>query len=100
MDVSDIDNAGFQTPILFVIFNRPSTTKLVFNQIKKIKPTKLFIAADGPRAGNQDDAVKSLQARKIIDEIDWNCDVFTLFRGENMGCGKAVSSAINWFLLL
>ena len=47
MDANNAENVEFQTPILFIIFNRPSTTKLVFNQIKKIKPKKLFIAADG-----------------------------------------------------
>ncbi|KKQ10956.1 MAG: nucleotide-diphospho-sugar transferase [candidate division TM6 bacterium GW2011_GWF2_36_6] len=97
MDASDVENIGFQTPVLFIIFNRPSTTKLVFNQIKKVKPKKLFIAADGPRPGNLNDVVNCSKARKIVNEIDWNCQVYTLFRDENLGCGRAVSSAINWF---
>lgn len=89
--------SALQTPILFIIFNRPITTKQVFNQIKKARPAKLFISADGPRAGNIDDSINCLQARKIIDEIDWECEVKMLFRNENLGCGKSVSSAINWF---
>ncbi len=43
------------------------------------------------------DAINCSQARKVINEIDWDCQISTLFRNENMGCGKAVSSAINWF---
>ncbi|HOK63602.1 MAG TPA: hypothetical protein PLE17_06900, partial [Soehngenia sp.] len=27
----------------------------------------------------------------------WNCEVKTLFREKNLGCGKAVSQAITWF---
>lgn len=90
-------NNQFQTPILFIVFNRPISTKLVFDQIKNIKPTKLFIAADGPRPENPNDVFNCAQVRKIVEEIDWECEVFTLFRNENLGCGRAVSSAINWF---
>ena len=38
------------TPVLFLIFNRPNTTVRVFSQIKKMKPRKLYLAADGPRS--------------------------------------------------
>lgn len=46
---------AFKTPVLFVIFNRPEETRMVFNKIKKLRPDKLFIDADGPRDGNLDD---------------------------------------------
>ncbi len=39
----------FNTPILFIVFNRPDVTQLVFNEIKKIKPAQLFISADAAR---------------------------------------------------
>ena len=35
-------------PVLFCIYNRLEYTKKTFQQIKKAKPKKLFIAADGP----------------------------------------------------
>jgi hypothetical protein len=85
------------TPVLFIIFNRPECTKAVFAQIRKVKPKQLFIAADGPRASYPNDFELCLQTRKIIEKIDWECDVKTLFRDENLGCGKAISEAITWF---
>jgi hypothetical protein len=85
------------TPVLFIIFNRPDYTKKVFAQIRKVKPTQLFIAADGPRASHPNDVKLCLQTRKIIEKIDWDCDVKTLFRDENLGCAKGVSGAITWF---
>lgn len=85
-----------KVPILFVIFNREDTTKVVFEQIKQYKPTSLFIAADGPR--NEAEAAVCARTREyVIKNIDWECDVQTLFREKNLGCGKAVSSAISWF---
>jgi hypothetical protein len=86
-----------QTPILFLIFNRPDTTKAVFESIKSIKPLKLYIAADGARGNKLGEDLLVEETRAIIQSIDWDCEVKTLFRKENLGCKVAVSSAIDWF---
>jgi hypothetical protein len=85
------------TPVLFIIFNRPNCTKAVFAQIRNAKPKQLFIAADGPRITKPDEDLLCNQTRKIVADIDWECEVKELFSEENMGCGRAVSRAINWF---
>lgn len=87
----------FTTPILLIIFNRPRETEKVFEAIRKIKPLELFIAADGPRKGNESDLGECAQVRRIVDAIDWPCRVETLFQKENLGCGLGVATAINWF---
>ena len=88
----------FDTPVLFIIFNRPETTSLVFEQIKKVQPKYLFIAADGPRSNMPGELELCNAAREIVlNGIDWDCKIKTLFRTENAGCKKAVSKAINWF---
>lgn len=86
------------TPILFLVFNRPETTQKVFDRIRQIRPKQLFVAADGPRQDRPEEKVKTDEVRKIItDNIDWDCEVKTLFREQNLGCGKAVSEGITWF---
>uniref|UniRef100_UPI0040481839 nucleotide-diphospho-sugar transferase n=2 Tax=Bacteroidota/Chlorobiota group TaxID=68336 RepID=UPI0040481839 len=85
------------SPILFIVFNRPETTKEVFESIRKARPTKLYIAADGPREFRHDEAILCNEVRKIIQNVDWSCEVKTLFREKNMGCKLGVSSAIEWF---
>jgi hypothetical protein len=88
----------FDTPILYLIFNRPDLVEVTFSAICEIKPKKLFIAADGPRLDNLDDVLNCMLARQyVLSKIDWECDVKTLFRDTNFGCGIAVSSAISWF---
>lgn len=87
----------FDTPILFIVFNRPDVTGIVFNEIKKAQPKQLFIAADGPRLNRPSDLELCNETRSIINQIDWPCEVKTLFREQNLGCGNAVSSAITWF---
>ncbi len=93
-----MENVFFDIPILFLVFNRPETTIHVFNEIKKIKPKKLYVASDGPRYGNYNDTEKCGQVKSIIEKgIDWDCKVKTLYRESNLGCKIAVSSAIDWF---
>lgn len=85
------------TPILFLIFNRPNETRIVFNRIREIKPKQLFVAADGPRAHVFEDKINCALTRDIIKEIDWPCEIKTHFNEKNLGCGKSVSGSISWF---
>lgn len=84
-------------PILFMIFNRPDTTKGVFEAIRKAKPPKLFVAADGPRPNKPGEWEKCQKVREIATAVDWDCEVKTLFRDTNLGCKVGVSRAIDWF---
>lgn len=90
-------NYKVQSPLLFIIFNRPDVTFLVFEQIKNVKPVKFYIAADGPREENPGDIALCEQARSITQMIDWDCQVKTLFSEANKGCKVGVVTAIDWF---
>ncbi|RYC71473.1 nucleotide-diphospho-sugar transferase [Spirosoma sordidisoli] len=87
----------FDTPILLVWFNRPDNASRVFDQIKKLKPSKLYVAIDGPREGNITDQIGTDGCKRLLSEIDWPCNLQTLIREKNAGCGLGVSSAISWF---
>ncbi len=88
---------NFNIPVLLLIFNRPDVTQRTFNSIKAVNPKFLFVAADGPRPGRADDTINCKLTKAIIDQVDWDCEVKTLYREENLGCGFAVCSAISWF---
>ena len=60
-------------PVVFMIFNRPDVTQRVFNEIRKARPSKLFIIADGPR--NQAEVARCEATRSIVETIDWECEV-------------------------
>jgi hypothetical protein len=88
----------FNTPILYIIFNRLDTVKQTFPKIKEQKPKQLFIAADGPRVDRVGEFNKCKEVRDwVLNQIDWECDLHTLFRDENLGCGKGPAEAITWF---
>ncbi len=87
----------YDIPILFVIFKRKETALKSFQQIKATKPQKLYIAGDGARVDVGGEVEKVKETRQaILDAIDWECDVRTLFREHNLGCSEGVYSAINW----
>lgn len=86
----------FETPILFIIYNRPDTTHYVFETLRKIQPKKLYIFADGPNMSSQSDITLCLQTR-AVPFISWDCEVKWWKVPENMGVRKGVSAAIDWF---
>ena len=60
-------NKAFDTPILFLIFNRPDTTEKVFQRIRDIQPRQLFISADGPRENKIGEDRLCVEARKVFE---------------------------------
>ena len=88
----------FETPILLLVYNRLEPLQSVINILRKIQAKNLFIVADGPDSHKKNDKQRCDILREYLTEsIDWNCNVHTLFRNENLGCGQGVSQGINWF---
>lgn len=79
-----------------IFFNRPETLSIVFEEIKKVKPKKLFLVQDGPRENNSSDNEKIEQCRSIVERVDWECDVYKNYSDKNLGCGLRPYTGINW----
>ena len=86
-----------KSPVLFLVFNRPESTRQVFEAIRAARPTKLYISADGPRAGRAEEARLCAEVRGIANFVDWPCEVKTLFQETNLGCKTGVARGITWF---
>ncbi len=84
------------TPVVFIIFNRPDKVKAVFERIRMAKPQKLFIIADGPRKNIATDIEKCKLCRKIVENIDWDCNVYRNYSDKNLGCGIRPASGLDW----
>ena len=90
----------FETPVALFIFNRPDTTRRVFQAIAQVQPAKLLLIADGPRAKNPSDATACPEVRDIVSRVDWPCEVFTNFAESNLGCQERMISGLNWVFSL
>jgi hypothetical protein len=65
--------------------------------IRAARPQRLCVAADGPRDCKAGEAQLCAEVRRLATDVDWPCEVRTLFRERNLGCRHAVNSAITWF---
>jgi hypothetical protein len=83
-------------PIAFIVFNRPDKTARVLAEIAKAKPGKLFVIADGPRTNYPDDVEKCSAVRKLINQVDWECEVLKNYSDVNLGCGLRPATGIRW----
>jgi hypothetical protein len=83
-----------ETPVAFIIFNRPDRTERVFAAIAKARPAKLLVVADGPRDPGEREQCH--EARSIIERVDWDCEILTNYSDTNLGCKRRVSSGLDW----
>lgn len=87
-----------KTPILLITFNRPDHVRRVLTEIRKQKPTELYVCQDGAREGNENDKIKCQEVRDVIKElVDWSCNLHTLYQEKNLGCGPGPVAGISWF---
>lgn len=84
-------------PILVMGFNRPELLAKLVDRLREVQPSRVYLAIDGPRPERAGEAELVAQSRSIANQIDWDCDVTTLFQETNLGCGLGVSTAISWF---
>lgn len=83
-------------PVALIFFNRDDTLKSVFEQVRKAKPSKLFLIQDGARENREDDIEGIAACRKVVENVDWECEIYKNYSEENLGCGRRVSSGISW----
>lgn len=87
--------ANIDVAVLLLFFNRPEQTSQVFEQIKKARPSKLFLYQDGPREGRGDE--KGIEGcRKVVEDIDWDCDVHRKYQEKNYGCDPSEYISQKW----
>ncbi len=86
----------FKTPVLLIIYNRIEDTHNLFQVVRKVKPSKLYFAADGHNKNVEGDYVNCLRTRSVIMP-EWECELNKKISEEHLGKAKHIFSAITWF---
>ena len=82
------------TPIAFIVYKRPDTTRRVFETIRKARPPRLYLIADGPKTPEL--RFKCREVRQIVEDgIDWDCDLKQVYSETNLGLAKRVQTGLD-----
>lgn len=82
-------------PVALIIYRRPRSTARVMEALRRARPDRLFMIADGPRADRPDDAERCAAARGVAEQVDWPCEVTRIYAVEHMGLRSRVESGLN-----
>ena len=80
--------------VLILFFNRPDHLGKVFDEVRKARPSKLFLYQDGPRGKRDMPGIEA--CRRIVENIDWECDVQRLYQERNYGCDPSEYISQKW----
>ncbi len=92
----EIKKSNIDIAVLILFFNRPLQLAKVFEQVKKARPSRLYLFQDGARDGREDDIVNIQKCREVVSDIDWECEVFTNYQERNNGCDPSEYLAQKW----
>lgn len=84
------------TPIMLLFFNRPDAVAKSFGWVRMVKPSKLFLVQDGARKGNEEDIKRIKACRDIVENIDWECEVYKNYSDINLTCDEREFTGIDW----
>ena len=82
--------------VLLLFFTRSDTFQKVFDEVKKARPSRLFLYQDGPR--DERDLAGIEACRQIVsdEQIDWECDVRRNYLEHNQGCDPSGFRSHRW----
>lgn len=84
------------TPVVLIAFCRPDVTRRTLQAMRQVQPARVFVVADGPRPGREDDARNCAAVRAAIEEIDWPCTVQRRYAEANLGLEANVELGLDW----
>ena len=86
----------FDVPVLLIAYNRVELTRRLIDELRKQNVSKIYFAVDGSRSIDSDSAAVN-EVKKLVANFDWGCEIHTHFQDVNLGCKRAVISALDWF---
>src|SRR2546421_9771448 len=88
------DRIGRRSAVAFFVYRRPHLARLAFASIRRSRPERLYFIADVSKDPSEDESCAL--ARKLIAEIDWDCDVRSHIADRHLGCARRIASGVTW----
>lgn len=83
--------------VLLLFHARPDNFSKVWDEVRKARPSRLFLYQDGPREG-KDDMPGIMECRRLVSDesIDWQCEVHRNYQEKNYGCDPSGYMSQRW----
>lgn len=85
-----------ETAVAIVFFNRLEPLKKLVARLAEVRPPRVYLISDGPRANRVGEGRLVETCREFMRSLPWNCEVLENFAETNMGCRKRVTSGLDW----
>ena len=82
--------------VLLLFFNRADTFQLVFDEVRKARPSRLLLYQDGPRGEKDMAGIEACRRIVSDDNIDWECEVHRNYLTVNPGCDPSGFRSHQW----
>ena len=82
--------------VLLLFFTRNDTFQKVFDEVRKARPSKLFLFQDGPRGERDMAGIEACRQIASDENIDWECEVHRNYQEKNLGCMIAGHTSHKW----
>ena len=86
--------------VLMLFFTRSDTFQQVFDEVKKARPSRLFLFQDGPRGEKDMAGIEACRQIVSDEQIDWECEVHRNYQEKNLGCMTAGFTSHRWAFTL
>lgn len=83
-------------PVVVIAFNRPDLSARGLELLRSVRPARLFVVLDGPRADRPGDEERTAAVRQLFDDLDWPVDVRYRTSPTNIGCEANVELGLDW----
>ena len=80
--------------VLILFFNRPDHLRAVFSEVRRARPSRLFLYQDGPRGERDMPGIEA--CREVVADIDWQCEVHRKYQERNYGCDPSEYISQKW----
>lgn len=88
--------AKVDVAVLLLFFTRNDTFQIVFDEVRKARPSRLFLFQDGPRGERDLAGIEACRAIVADNQIDWECEVHRNYQEKNLGCMVAGYTSHQW----
>ena len=82
--------------VLLIFFVRDDVLEKTFESVRQARPRRLLLWQDGAREGRSDDVAGIERCRKIVENIDWDCEVYKNYQTKNWGCDPSTFYSHKW----